>query len=87
MFVSFGPLNNFPKINPPKSEPIQPNNIINKRIFNPIIFENKKNIIQKIKIKIIKNRFIGTKFNLFLKIFFEICKNSKIDKTPKIIKK
>ena len=35
IFVNFGPLNNFPKINPPISEAIQPNKIIKKLIFKP----------------------------------------------------
>ena len=44
IFVNFGPLKIFPKINPPTSEAIQQNKIEKSINFNCKIFEKKKNI-------------------------------------------
>ena len=50
IFVSLGPLKIFPKIKPPISDPIHPNNIINNNIFNWLKFEKMKNKYEKRKI-------------------------------------
>ena len=50
IFVNFGPLNNFPKINPPISEATHPNNREISIIFKCKKLEKTKNIIQKLNI-------------------------------------
>ena len=49
MLVNFGPLINLPKVKPPMSDAIQPNNNINNINFNSRLYENKVKIEQKIE--------------------------------------
>ena len=75
--VNFGPLNILPNIKPPTSEAIQPASRIKSKIFTPSKIENKKNILQKIKIYNPKEILHKNLDNLDIKIFDIIFVNSK----------
>ena len=86
IFVNLGPLNNFPKINPPISEAIHPNKIQKIKIFNCRKFEKQKKMKLNKKMYSEKRVLEIIKYNLFFIILFDMFKNSRSDKTLSIIK-
>ena len=86
IFVNFGPLNNLPKIKPPRSDATQQKTNENKTILKWKKFENIKNKLKKENIKKTNRIFRKNLFKSFLNIFLINCVNSINENMPIIIR-
>ena len=85
ILVKRGPLKILPARNPPISEPTQPNKRIKRIILGVKISKNNKKSNKRKNVAYEEDIYQITDY-IFLKILFDIIKNSKIDKTPNTIK-